>query len=112
MKNIEDQMTDYQESKSFNFILSKSENDLFDEAKRKLADVWRIKRFEAKDCCGWNLFKNQDLLLEIKEYRLSKKEKTFLQTSEGFSFLLNQAKKNIESVSELKKCLSEHLKGV
>lgn len=112
MKNTEDQMTDYQESKSFNFILSKSENDLFDEARNNLADVWRINRFETKKSCGWNLFKNQDLLLEIKEYRLSKKEQNFLKTSEGFSFLLNQAKQNIESVSELKKCLSKHLKGV
>lgn len=99
--------------KSSSFSLSKAENEFFDEEKQKnKSDVFRIKFISSKKHGdSWNVYSNEDLLTEIKTYRLNKKEKRFVESAEGISFILKCAKEGLRSVVEFKEKIANKIKG-
>ena len=100
-------------SKNSTFSLSKMENEFFDEEKQKnKADVLRVKFVSSKKHGdSWNVYSNSALLTEIKSYRLNKKEKSFLESPEGISFILKCAKDGLRSVVEFKEKIAAQIKG-
>ena len=100
--------------KNSNFTLSKAENEFFDEEKQKnKSDVLRVKFVSSKKHGdSWNVYSNNDLLAEIKAYRLNKKEKKFVESPEGISFILKCAKDGLRSVVEFKEKIADKLKEI
>ena len=99
-------------SKNLNFSLSKADNEFFDEEKhKKQSSVFRMKHYSSKkNGNGWGIYKDDELLLEIKEYRLNKKEKKFAESSEGISFILKCVKEGLRSIADLKRQITEKSK--
>lgn len=99
--------------KNSNFSLSKAENEFFDEEKQKnKSSVFRIKYVSSKKHGdSWNIYSDENLLSEIKVYRLNKKEKKFVESPEGISFVLKCAKNGLRSVSDFKTKIAEKIKG-
>lgn len=97
--------------KNLSFSLSKAENEFFDEEKQKnKTNILRIKYISSqKNGDSWNVYLNDDLLTEIKAYRLNKKEKKFLESPEGISILLTYAKKGVRSVADFKSIIADNL---
>lgn len=100
-------------SKNSTFSLSKAENEFFDEEKQKnKADVLRVKFVSSKKYGdSWNIYANNNLLTEIKSYRLNKKEKKYVESPEGILFLLRCAKDGLRSVVEFKEKIANKIKG-
>ncbi len=87
------------------FSLSKLDLELFDEEKGAVVSpVFRVKRLSNKGE-KWKVFKNDQIVLLIDAVRLSKKEKEYLRSLEGVSFLIASAKESVKTVSELKRRL-------
>ena len=99
------------EGKNFNFYLSKIDNELFDDKKNNLNDLWNIKRKEnKKDGVTWIIFKNKEIILEILADKFSNKEKKFLNNSEGLVFLLSLVKTGVTSFTNIKSEIKRKLK--
>jgi len=91
----------------------RSETEFFDEekAKEKL-DVFRIKFYSKKSGDGWIVYKNNENLMDIKAYRLNKKEKNFFEHVEGIQFILSCVKQGLSTVVELKAKINDKLKEI
>jgi len=90
---------------------SKYEYDLYDEniAAQK-DDVIRVKRVSLPNGGNnWKITKNNKLVFLLEGIKLSKKEKDFLLTEQGFKFLIAQSKDGIKSFNHLKAELKKNL---
>lgn len=98
------------------FTLSKLDHDLYREEEDVLNPVYRVKRINMPNKgCKWKITLNDKLLFVIEGLKLSKNEKDFLDTANGFNFMLNQAKNGIKSFNnfriELRKLIPAPRKG-
>ena len=50
----------------------------------------------------WKIMSNNTVIFVVESSKVSKKEREFLQTADGFNFLLQQAKAGIKSLNSLK----------
>lgn len=90
------------------YILSKFDYELYDEEKaKKVAKIYRIKKInETKSVSEkWRIFEDTKVIFTLDSESLSKKEKEFLRTPDGFSWLLVEAKAGIKSINSLRKNL-------
>src|SRR5580698_4762012 len=88
---------DYQNVKS---ILSKYDYDLFDETKDKVERLIRVKRSSSPNKGErWRILEDTRVIFTIEGSKLSKKERNFLNTVDGFNFLIKQFKLGIKSIS-------------
>jgi len=95
--------TDEHRSHSFKQNLSKFEYDLYREEDDKTEQVIRVKRTGSINKNEkWKVFADTKLVLIIDASKVSKKEKEFLRTIEGVSFVITQAKKGIKSLNKLR----------
>lgn len=92
------------------YTLSKFEYDLYHEEDDISLPVIRVKKFNLpnKDK-RWKIMVDNKLIFTIEGSKISKKEKDYLETIDGFNFILNQAKIGIKSLnsfrSEIKKII-------
>lgn len=95
--------TDDHRSQSFKQNLSKFEYDLYHEEDDKTEKVIRVKRTGSINKGErWKIFADAKLILTIDGDKISKKEKEFLRTVQGVSFVIRQAKVGIKSFNKLK----------
>ncbi len=92
--------------------LSKFEYDLYHEEDDIAEKVIRVKRVTMPNKDDkWKVMSDNKLIWTVEGNALSKKERTFLQTIEGFNFILCQAKVGIKSLNsfknELKKIINK-----
>ena len=86
------------------YILSKYEYDLFHDEDNVPGDTFHVKRIgDKKKGEKWKVFKNNKLALTIEGTKLTSKEKSFLYSAQGFTFLIEQFKAGFTSISSLKK---------
>lgn len=90
--------------------LSKIDHDLFKEEDDISEKVIRVKRVAMPNKGEkWKVMNDNKLIFTIESGKVSKKERDYLKTVEGFNFILSQAKIGIKSLnsfrSELKKIL-------
>lgn len=102
------------DSKS-NFIPTNTlikDNDLFVEENNKVENIIRIKKI-GNESKGekWKVFNNNKLIFTIDGDKLLKKERYFLYTAEGCSYLLSEFKKNTPSIFSLKKGIKKILES-
>lgn len=96
---------------NFKHNYSKFEHDLYHEEEDIALPVIRVKKINLPNKGEkWKVMSDNKLVFLIESNKISKKEKQFLQTIEGFNFILNQAKIGIKSLNnfriELKKILT------
>jgi hypothetical protein len=90
--------------------LGKFGDDLFHDEDNKSEPVIRVKRQNMPNKGDkWKVMQDNDLVFVIESTKISKAERGFLLTVDGFNFVLQQAKKGIKSLNafrvELKKAL-------
>ena len=91
--------------------LGKFGDDLYHDEDNKAEPVIRVKRQNMPNKGDkWKVMQDNQLVFVIESTKISKTERAFLQTVDGFNFILQQAKKGIKSLNafrvELKKLLS------
>jgi hypothetical protein len=92
-------------------ILSKSDYDLFFDEKNIVERVVRIKRSDTKvKGERWKIFADNEVVFILDGTKISKKDREYLRTPEGFSFLIVQFKNGLKSVDGLKKALRSQRK--
>jgi hypothetical protein len=94
---------DFKESTSSKGSLSKFDHDLFHEEDHVVLPVIRIKSVSMpNNGRKWRIMQDQKIVFTIESTKINKTEKQFLQTVEGFNFMLSQAKKGIKSLNAFK----------
>jgi len=92
-------------------ILSRFAYELFDEEKNTASKMVRVKRtFSNAKGESWKVFENDKVVFVLDGNKLSKKERDYLRTYEGFSFLLKEAKSGIKSLHGIKNKLKQIVK--
>lgn len=93
------------------YILSKFEYDLYHEEDDKANKVIRVKRFSLPNKGErWKIFEDTKVVFVLEGIKLSKKERDFLRTPDGFSFLINEYKNGIKSFNALKASIKDNIK--
>lgn len=92
--------------------LSKFEYDLYHEECDVSFPVIRVKRIGLPNKGDkWKVMSDNKQIFVIESTKISKKEREYLQTLDGFNFILKQAKLGIKSLngfrSELKKIIAK-----
>jgi len=92
-------------------ILNKHEYDLFNEEENHVERVVRIKRIKLPNNGeNWKIIENNKVMFVVQGSKLSKKEKEYLRTADGFNFLIHQYKEDIKSFNKLRIELKKKLK--
>ena len=94
------------------YNLSKFEFDLYHEEDDIAEKIIRVKRVAMPNKGEkWKVMSDNKLVFTVEGDKLSKKEREYLQTVDGFNFILAQAKVGIKSLNafktELKKVLTK-----
>lgn len=108
--NTPSQGEDFKEQNS-KFNLSKFDFDLYHEEDNKAETVIRVKRVSMPNKGEkWKVMTDNKVSFVVEGAKLSKKEREFLRTVDGFNFLLAQAKSGIKSFNSLKNEIKKNLK--
>lgn len=87
---------------SSKFVMSKFDYDLYDEDQDITSQVIRVKRIGLPNKEErWRVYCDAKILFIVDGIKLLKKEKAFLRTPEGISFLIGMAKIKIKSFHQL-----------
>ena len=99
------------EVKNNNFHLAKSDDDLFHDESYIPYTLIRAKRVKSnKNGEYWQILEDGKEVLKAMANRFSKKEREFLYTPEGMSFLVSSFKEGNKSVIKIKKLLKKKIK--
>lgn len=91
--------------------LSRFEGDLYREEDDVTLPVIRVKRINTSNKIEkWKIFEDNKSVFVIEGAKLNNKEKDFLRTPEGFSFLIAQYKLGIKSFNSLKIAIKKKIK--
>lgn len=102
---------EYKDS-NLKYNLSKFEHDLYHEEDDVSEPVVRVKRVSMPNKGEkWKVMHDNKIIFTVESTKISKKEREYLQTIEGFNFILAQAKIGIKSLNsfrtELKKTIDK-----
>lgn len=104
----------FTEEKEFkiNPVASRFAFDLFKEEDAEVvAPIVRIKRVGANSKSEkWKIFEDNKNVFTIDSEKISKKERDFLASAEGFQFLLSESKKKNFTINGIKKEMKPRLK--
>lgn len=93
------------------YNLSKFEFDLYHEEDDIAEKVIRVQRVSMPNKGEkWKIFENSKVVFVIEGTKLTKKEREFLHTPDGFNFLIAQFKQGIKSFNALKTEIKKKLK--
>jgi hypothetical protein len=97
---------------SSKYSLSKFDHDLYNDDDNIVEKLIRVKRFSLPNKGDkWKIFENDKVVLVIEGTALTGKERDFLKTVSGITFLIAQHKKGIKSIpclkADIKKCIAE-----
>jgi hypothetical protein len=68
-----------------------------------------VKKITTNKNEKWNIIENKKIIFVVDGAKISKKEREFLRTSDGFNFLIARGKIGIKSLLSLKKELKKIL---
>lgn len=95
---------------SFKYNLSKFEYDLYHEEDDISQPIIRVKRFNSSTGERWKIFENSKEMFIIDGFKLTKKQKAYLQTVDGVNFMIKLFKQGIRSFNHFKIELKNELK--
>jgi hypothetical protein len=82
----------------------KQDSELYNEEEAAIpGSSVRVKRVDS----DWKIYVNGNEVLVLKSSRFTTKERDWLQSTDGFLFLINGAKNGWDSVSEFKRQLKD-----
>jgi hypothetical protein len=96
--------------KDFGELESIKTDDLFDNDKDIAYKLISVKRKQYQEDEKWFIFEDNLRIFTLSGSKLTKKEKTFLRTPEGFRFLIDQYKTGNKSLYKIKHCLKNKIK--
>lgn len=96
---------DNSDSKFSQFGTLKNDLELFDDDSYVPQDLISVRRIAYNKKEDWKIFKNKETVMVLKGARFTKKEKEFLRSKEGVSFIIKGYKDGWRSVSEFKRQL-------
>lgn len=109
--NTHSQGEEHKEQNS-KFNLSKFDFDLYHEEDDVAEKVYRVKRVSMPNKGEkWKIMIDNKVAFVIEGNKLSKKERDFLVTVDGFSFILAQAKLGIKSLNSFRTELKKNIKS-
>ena len=112
MANEKDYLGQENKEQSVRHTFSKYEFDLFKDEDHVALPVIRVKRIKVSNKKDkWKIFEDNKLVLTIEGDKLNKKERKFLYSAEGVSFIITQYKKGCKSINSIKISLKEKLGG-
>jgi hypothetical protein len=89
---------------------SKHEYDLYHEDDDVAMPVIRVKRFASASREKWKILDDSKEALTIDGSKITKKEKEYLRTPAGFSFLVAKYKDGVKTVNKMRIELKKILK--
>jgi hypothetical protein len=93
------------------YPLSKFEYDLFNEEDDVKERVIRVKTsYSARKGDRWKILEDNKIIFIVDGNKLNKKERAFLKTVDGMSWLISQAKAGIRSFNSLKIAVKKKMK--
>lgn len=101
--------SDEQKEQSIKYILNKHDHDFYNEEDNKIEKILVVKRVGKNEKEKWKIMEDKKILLTIDSEKLTKKEKSFLRTIDGFKFLLEEYKKGIKSLNALKSSIKNKI---
>lgn len=112
MKEYNSTISDDFKEQNIKYTLSKREDDLFREENNIAGKVLRVKWIKLpRNGNRWKIVDEHNKVLFVVEgNKFGKKEQAFLQTVNGFTFLIQQFKSGVKSVNGLKLALRSTLK--
>ena len=87
----------------------RQDHELFDDNDYVPNDLVNVKRVKCKNGYDWEIYCNGSCEIILTGYRFKKKEKKFLETSDGMNFIITGFKCGWKSVSEFKRQLEKYL---
>lgn len=109
-KNLPQENSETQEGVNKN-TFGKYDYDLFNEEEDVVEKVVRVKRVSLPNKGErWKILENNKTVFIVEGAKISKKEKEYLRSVDGFNFLLNQAKSGIKSLNKLRIELRKNIK--
>lgn len=97
-------LTEEFKDQNYKHSLSKIDHDLYKEEDDITLPVIRVKHVSLPNKGDrWKVLEDNKVVFVLEGAKLTKKERTFLNTIEGVNFLLKQAKAGIKSFNALKK---------
>jgi hypothetical protein len=105
------QPTEFSEIKDYSGASTANSKDfeLFDESKHTANRLLRVKRISTKQAERWKIMDDGEAVFIVEGSRLSKKEKEYLRTADGFNFLLSLYKEGINTMVSIKSELKTKL---
>lgn len=92
------------------YNLSKFEFDLYHEEDDVAEKVIRVKRVSMPNKGEkWKIINDNKVIFTVESTKISKKEREYLQTVEGFNFMLSQAKQGIKSLNSFRNELKKNI---
>jgi len=93
------------------YNLSKFDYDLYKDEDNKVEPTVRVKYFGLPNKGDrWKIFSDAKIVLIVEGNKLTKKERAFLRSVEGATWLLSQAKVGVKSLASLKIEIKKKLK--
>lgn len=103
-------ITEEVKNQNSKYNLSKFEHDLYHEEDDIAEKVIRVKSVSMPNKGQkWKIFDDNKIIFIIESTKISKKEREFLQTIEGFNFIITQAKGGLSSFNKFKIELKKRL---
>ncbi len=103
-------ITDEVKANNSKYNLNKFDYDLFKDEYNIIQKVIRIKKINiSSKQCKWKVMDDNKTIFIIESAKLNKREKEFLQTLDGFNFMLKAAKNNIDNFNKFKIILKKIL---
>ena len=86
-------------------------NELFDDEDNVVHKIIRVRRKKTSSKGEyWEILENDKVVLELKGYRFSNKEKQFLRMPEGIKAIMKLYQEGNYSVSKIKKGIEPEIK--
>jgi hypothetical protein len=104
-KYLDDDQFMYGEKGNKKLSLIKQDSEFFNDEDYIPGNSVRVKRVSNSSHEDWKVFINEEERLILKGIRFSSKEKDFLRTIEGVTFIIDGIKNGWKSVSEFKRQL-------
>lgn len=105
-----DNESDVRDNQSHKMTSNKFDYDLYKEEKNVVEKLVQVKRVKSPSKGEkWRILENNKIIFCLEGNKVSKKEKEFLRTPDGFNFLIAEFKQGIKSLNQLKIKLKEKL---
>jgi hypothetical protein len=110
-KYIDEEEFSIDEDRPRNITSLRQESDFYHDEDNIVMDMISVKRIKLpKNGEDWEVIKNKKSQLILRGIRFTNKEKEFLRTPAGISFILNGFKQNWFNISNYKKELKKYIK--